>query len=92
MDKMLEHLLSETARLAEEGGNCEYEAFVQLVELRQQMLDLLEQYQEPLPEEYKQKLRLLAEKDAVILEHMQRLKKEAEEGLARLTQIGRAHV
>jgi len=86
MYKQIEELLTETDRLAEEGDRYGYEAFVELVEKRQRLLDALERNREPLPDSCKEMLRSIAEKDAVILAHMQRLKKEAEDGLVRLAQ------
>jgi hypothetical protein len=85
-DALLDQVLKETQRLSDVGPAAGYEAFVELTNLRERMMDALAEHQAQLTEGQKGILHRLRELDPLILGHMQYLKTEAEQGLVRVRQ------
>jgi len=75
----LDSLLAESKRLGELGKDAGYESFIRLVEMRDQLVQAISGYE--LTDEQKRKLLELQAHDAVLLRHMNELKREAEKGL-----------
>jgi len=88
MNELLERVILEAKRLSEFGDQCAYHEFVQLVELRQLLVEAFELEKEKGDLSTKQKEEMLKLKryDPIILKHMSRLKDEAQEGLVKLNQ------
>lgn len=83
MNNLLQQILEETQLLCQPNPNTDYERYVQLVELRESLTSAL--VSEPsLTPLNKQMIREIISCDPVILQHMQRLKDEANEGLNRI--------
>lgn len=85
MDELITVIISESRRLSANGQDCGYEEFERLVELRQALTDRVTELR-PLTQEQRSRLEELKDYDAILLGHMERLKNEAEAGLARLVQ------
>lgn len=79
MDDLLSRLLAESRRLSELGKDAGYEAFVQLVDLREAFIRSMDG-REP-TDEQRQLLRELKTYESVLLGHMRELLREAEAGL-----------
>jgi regulator of replication initiation timing len=81
MDKLMRQVLDEIIRLSEPKPNRRYEEYEELVELRQRLVDQVEENVHLLSEEQRGYIRQILSYDAVILKHMAMYKREAEEGL-----------
>ncbi|WP_041853731.1 hypothetical protein [Thermobacillus composti] len=79
MDELLLQLLSESRRLSEMGRDAGYESFVNLVELRQQLVEAIRGRN--LTDRQQAMLRELQTYESILLGHMNDLMKEAEEAL-----------
>jgi len=79
MDSLLLRLLAESRRLSELGKEAGYEAFVELVELRDQWIRAMEG-REP-TDEQKRLLQELKTYESVLLGHLHELLEEAQVGL-----------
>lgn len=88
-DELLDRVLQETQRLCDEGPEAGYEAFVELTDLREQLMENVTERQAKLTSEQQASLRRLLELDSIILQHMHALKNEAEQGLGRIQQSNR---
>jgi hypothetical protein len=79
MDDLLRRLLAESRRLSELGKEAGYEAFIELVDLREQVIRAMDGRK--LTAEQQQLLRELKTHESVLLGHMQELLRDAEAGL-----------
>lgn len=79
MDDLLRRVLDESRRLSELGKEAGYESFVQLVDLRDQLVKAIGDQE--LSDEHRRQLRKLQTYESVLLSHMSELLKEAEEGM-----------
>jgi hypothetical protein len=84
MDELLLQVLAETKRLCESEPSDDYEQFVNLVELRQQLTDRIEEQEEGLQPNQKLQMQQLLTYDSVIMREMQRLKDEAMDMIGRM--------
>ncbi|MFC5653070.1 hypothetical protein ACFPYJ_28965 [Paenibacillus solisilvae] len=83
MNNLLHQILEETKLLCHPNLNTDYEQYVQLVELREALTSAL--VSKPLlTPQNKEMIREIISCDPVILQHMQRLKDEANEGISRI--------
>ncbi|WP_027087245.1 hypothetical protein [Cohnella panacarvi] len=83
MDKLIREVLAETIRLAKSEPDTDYEAFVELTDLRQTLVDEV-QSRGLLKDDEKALLSELAKYEKVILSRMLALKQEAELGIQRM--------
>lgn len=77
----MQQVLDEIIRLSEPRPDCRFEEYVELVELRQGLVNQVEKSVHPLSEEQREYIRQILSYDAIILEQMAKYKLEAEEGL-----------
>lgn len=83
MDKLMQEVLKETKLLSELGQTVDYTRYESLVEMRQKLIDLVAA-QGTLADEQQRVVREIMTYDPVIISHMQLIKEEASESLARL--------
>jgi hypothetical protein len=84
MDELLLQVLTETKRLCESEPSDDYEQFVNLVELRQQLTDRIEEQEEGLKPNQMLQVQQLLTYDSGIMREMQRLKDEAMDKIGRM--------
>lgn len=84
MNELLDQVYREMQRLSENGEHAGYEEFVQVVELREQLVVYIEANRDFLTPEEKKMLNHLGTMDSKILNHMNRLKIEAKDGLLKM--------
>ena len=82
MEQVLNEVLRETLRLLDDESEAEYEAFVELTNLRDQLLERVRQ--RPLLDKEKILLREILQHDDEMMRRMLILKREAEIGMQRL--------
>lgn len=81
MDNLLKQVLDEVVRLSKADSKFDYEEYMRLTDLRQQLVDQVERKERPLTEHQKKQIEIILSYDSLILQQMQRLKDEAEQGL-----------
>lgn len=82
MNELIEEVIEETRRLADRELTFEYESYVELVDKRQQLVDLISKGM--LSVNDKQRIQQLKIWDNAILSRMQLLKEEANAALTRI--------
>jgi hypothetical protein len=83
MNKLLVEVLTDTLRLVEQGESLVYEAYVELTDIREKLVDEIQGGLVLSPDE-KILLKQIIDQDEVILLRMQELKNEAESGIHRI--------